>query len=197
MRKSPTKSTLVASPELPPVTGEEDLAALAANLADLAAEVEAAEAADLANLANLAEVEATEAAAWEASPAFAAAEAEAAERLARLTAEAVAAGLVKTRSAGAQSMLPLRVALSRYVLAPNGQPCNGDQMAYACGTHAPAVVIKALIAALKLGSNPYAHLNVGQQSMNLRNRARNALKQGMLTIAAVEAALAAAETNGQ
>ena len=44
---------------------------------------------------------------------------------------------------------------------------------------------------MKLHGNPYAHLNPGQQSMNLRNKARAQLKAGLLKLADVEAALKA------
>jgi hypothetical protein len=77
-------------------------------------------------------------------------------------------------------MLKLRERLKagKYVKAANGQPCCGDLVATIFGTLTPADTIAACQIALGLGHNPYAHLNIGQQSMNLRNKLRNALKRG-------------------
>ena len=93
----------------------------------------------------------------------------------------------KTRYNG--PMLALVAARRTYVTATNGILCNGDELALLCGQHTREVVVKALIDALKLAGNPYLHLNPGQQSMNLRNKARRAYKDGMLTMAEVAAAL--------
>lgn len=89
-------------------------------------------------------------------------------------------------------MLALRTAVKKYVVAPNGQPCCGDDLAEICGAYARGAVVAGLVAALGLGSNPYLHLNPGQQSMNLRNKARTALKSGIITADQIRAALAAA-----
>ena len=77
------------------------------------------------------------------------------------------------------SMLRLRERLAEgaYQKAPNGQPCCGDQVATLLGTLAPAQVIRACILAMALPSNPYIHLNIGQQSMNLRNKLRGCFKR--------------------
>lgn len=85
-------------------------------------------------------------------------------------------------------MLALRTAAKSYVKAKNGILCNGDDLAQAVGHLTREDVCTALIAALKLPGNPYLHLNPGQQSMNLRNKARQALKSGTLTMAEVRAA---------
>jgi hypothetical protein len=89
-------------------------------------------------------------------------------------------------------MVALKAARMQYVPAANGALCNGDALALICGKHERAVTVAALIRALKLPGNPYAAMNPGQQSMNLRNRARHALKNGLLTMAEIEAAYAAA-----
>jgi hypothetical protein len=89
-------------------------------------------------------------------------------------------------------MLALRTAERHYTMAANGQPCNGDELAAACGQYSPETVVKGLIAALGLGYNPYSHLNPGQQSMNLRNKARGALKNGLVQMADIDACLRAA-----
>jgi hypothetical protein len=89
-------------------------------------------------------------------------------------------------------MLALRTAVKKYVVAPNGQPCCGDDLAEICGAYPREAVVAGLVAALGLGSNPYPHLNPGQQSMNLRNKARTALKNGVVTADQIRTALAAA-----
>lgn len=97
---------------------------------------------------------------------------------------------VRVRYAG--PMLALRRAVGGYVKAQNGQPCCGDTLAVLCGQYTREAVVAGLIAALKLDSNPYAHLNPGQQSMNLRNKARTALRDGFLQLADVATCLKAA-----
>lgn len=99
---------------------------------------------------------------------------------------------VPTKAKYSGPMLALREAVVRYIKAPNGQPCCGDDLAQICGDYTREQVVVGLIAALELPGNPYIHLNPGQQSMNLRNRARVALKTGRVSIAQVRRALAAA-----
>lgn len=89
-------------------------------------------------------------------------------------------------------MLALRKAVVKYVKAENGQPCCGDDLANLCGRYTREAVVAGLVAALALPGNPYAHLNPGQQSMNLRNKARAAIKNGHVQISTIEAALAQA-----
>jgi hypothetical protein len=89
-------------------------------------------------------------------------------------------------------MLALVAARRHYSKAANGILCNGDRLATLCGHYKRPVTVAALIMALKLPGNPYLALNEGQQSMNLRNKARHALKNGMLTLGEVEACLKAA-----
>ena len=93
----------------------------------------------------------------------------------------------KARYAG--PMLALRAAARSYVKPANGNPCCGDRLAETCGAYTREVVVQGLIAALGLPGNPYLHLNPGQQSMNLRNKARQALKSGAVTIEQIETAL--------
>lgn len=92
----------------------------------------------------------------------------------------------KERYAG--PMLALVAARASYVKAANGVLCNGDRLALLCGKHSREVTVAALVRALKLPGNPFTHLNPGQQSMNLRNKARHALKNGLLTTGEIEAA---------
>lgn len=74
-------------------------------------------------------------------------------------------------------MLALRDRLKagQYKKAANGQPSCGDEVANVLGQLEPTEVIAACLIALDI-ANPYKHLNIGQQSMNLRNKLRGALK---------------------
>lgn len=90
---------------------------------------------------------------------------------------------VKTKYNG--PMLALKTARKAYVKAANGIQCNGDDLAMMCGQYPRETVVKGLIQALSLPGNPYLSLNPGQQSMNLRNKARHALKAGLITSAHV------------
>lgn len=85
-------------------------------------------------------------------------------------------------------MLALRDAEKNYEIAQNGNPCNGDGLAKICGKFPRDEVVKTLIKVLKLESNPYYHLNPGQQSMNLRNKTRGALAKGEIRMGDVIAA---------
>lgn len=71
-----------------------------------------------------------------------------------------------------------RVKAGAYTKAANGQPSCGDAIAQALGHLEPAEVIRACIIAMNLAANPYVHLNIGQQSMNLRNKLRGMMKRG-------------------
>lgn len=88
-------------------------------------------------------------------------------------------------------MIALKTARKHYIKAANGIECNGDPLALVCGQFSREIVVKGLIAAMKLPNNPYSHLNPGQQSMNLRNKARAQIKAGMLQMSEVEAELKA------
>ena len=70
-----------------------------------------------------------------------------------------------------------RVKAGAYVKAANGQPSCGDEVARILGALEPIEVIRACLTAMDI-TNPYGHLNVGQQSMNLRNKLRGQLKRG-------------------
>ena len=97
---------------------------------------------------------------------------------------------VKTKYNG--PMLALKTARKAYVKAANGIQCNGDDLAVMCGQYPRETVVKGLIQALGLPGNPYLSLNPGQQSMNLRNKARHALKAGLVTSGHVALCLKAA-----
>lgn len=95
----------------------------------------------------------------------------------------------KTPYAG--PMLALVAARRTYVKAANGILCNGSPLAVLCGQYKREVVVAALVDALKLPGNPYLTLNPGQQSMNLRNKARHAMVNGTLAMGEIEAYLKA------
>jgi hypothetical protein len=86
-------------------------------------------------------------------------------------------------------MLALRAAAKNYHRGSNGNPHCGDVLASALSGLDREQVVEVLIYALQLEGNPYAHLNAGQQSMNLRNRARQAMKKGSLQTADIELAV--------
>lgn len=88
-----------------------------------------------------------------------------------------------------------RAKQGQYKKAVNGQPSCGDEVATILGSLKPEQVIRACVIALNLPGNPYTHLNIGQQSMNLRNKLRGAMKRGEFGMGVVtEAAEEAAET---
>lgn len=82
-----------------------------------------------------------------------------------------------------------RLKAGAYTKMANGQPANGDEVAQALGSLEPVEVIKACMVAMDLPANPYAHLNVGQQSMNLRNKMRGQLKRGEIGMGVVREAV--------
>jgi len=84
-------------------------------------------------------------------------------------------------------MLALRKAALGYTKGANGNPHCNDAMAQALDGLSREQVVAVLIAAMKLPGNPYLQLNPGQQSMNLRNKARGMLKNGFIKTADVAA----------
>lgn len=82
-----------------------------------------------------------------------------------------------------------RLAAGAYSKAANGNPCCGDEIATILGQCTPQMVIRACITAMALPGNPYAHLNVGQQSMNLRNKLRGCMKRGEFGIGVLREAV--------
>lgn len=163
-----------------------DIAAKAA-AEEKAAKAEAAAKAkaekDAAKAAAKAEKDAANAA--KAAERKAAADAKKAEREARLQA---------LRDSGKKyvgSMLALadRVKSGAYVKSATGQLRSNDELAVALDGVGPTGVIQLGKHVLNLETNPYSQLNIGQQSMNLRNRMRGAIKKGTLTIDAIKAAI--------
>lgn len=87
------------------------------------------------------------------------------------------------------SMLALadRVKEGVYVKGVTGQLRSNDELAQILDGVTPNGVIQTAKAVLALDANPYSHLNVGQQSMNLRNKIRGALRKGTITLDAIRA----------
>lgn len=89
-------------------------------------------------------------------------------------------------------MLALVSARKAYTKGANGNPHTNDAIGEAF-SHLPAeTVIQLCIELMNLQSNPYAHLNRGQQSMNLRNKLRQMVRAGMLPISHIQATAARA-----
>ena len=81
-----------------------------------------------------------------------------------------------------------RVKAGAYKKAANGQPSCGDEVATILGALEPFEVIRACMVAMDLAANPYLHLNIGQQSMNLRNKLRGQLKRAEIGMGVVREA---------
>lgn len=82
-------------------------------------------------------------------------------------------------------MLALRSAKEKYVKSATGQLRSTDELATVLDAVPPSGVIEMGLKLLKLETNPYSHLNTGQQSMNLRNKLRGAINKNLVTIADV------------
>lgn len=141
---------------------------------------------EAAKAAKLAEKEAAKAA--KIAEREAAAQAKEAAKAKRAAARAAAKAEREARLAelGPQGkMFALRDAKKNYVKSATGQLRTNDELAQALDTVPPAGVIRLALEMLQLPENPYSRLNVGQQSMNLRNKLRGAIKRNVVTIAQV------------
>lgn len=87
------------------------------------------------------------------------------------------------------SMLALaeRVKEGVYVKSATGQLRSNDELAQAFDGVGPINVVNTAMTLLGLEVNPYSALNIGQQSMNMRNRLRGAVRKGVVTIDAIRA----------
>ena len=92
-------------------------------------------------------------------------------------------------SPATESMKAFRTASEHYIVGKNGNPHCGDDVAKLFADIPRDQVVNVLLKALKLDSNPYSHLNPGQQSMNLRNKARGAIKNGFLKLDDIRASM--------
>lgn len=82
-----------------------------------------------------------------------------------------------------------RVKSGAYVKSATGQLRSNDELAVTLDGVGPNGVIQLAKHVLAVDENPYTALNVGQQSMNFRNRMRGAIKKGTLTIQAIKDAV--------
>lgn len=96
--------------------------------------------------------------------------------------EAARQAIIDAGGTYAGTMLALREAKKHYVRAANGRLRSTDPLAEALDAVEPTGVVTIAKLALELADNPYVRLNIGQQSMNLRNRMRFAIKKGTLTV---------------
>ncbi len=113
-----------------------------------------------------------------------AAKAERAARIAALDPEG------KRNYHGSMLALADRVKQGVYVKGVTGQLRSNDELAQILDGVTPNGVIQTAKAVLALDENPYSRLNVGQQSMNLRNKMRGALRKGTLSLDAIRAYVA-------
>ncbi len=176
--QTPVKESLMSAQDAEKMTttAEERKAQIAAAKAER-------DAVKAANATAKAELAAEKLAAKEAK---AAAKAEAAAAKAQARADAKAEREARMAELGPQStMSALRDAKKNYVKSATGLLRSNDDLAQALDAVTATNVVPMALALLQLEHNPYARLNVGQQSMNLRNRLRGALKKGLITIAQV------------
>lgn len=78
---------------------------------------------------------------------------------------------------GMSSALRDKVSLGIYVKGKNGQLRTNDELALALEVVPVINMVPLLLETLGMNENPYPHLNYGQQSMNLRNRLRGAIRK--------------------
>lgn len=163
----------------------EKVAKAAAKAAAKVAEKEAKAAAKAARDTERAEKDAAAAAAKASREAAAAAKKAAREAA---TEEAKAKGLTYVGS-----MLALRNAKDHYIKGTNGRLRSNDAVALALDAVEPAGTVELAMKVLGITENPYLKLNVGQQSMNFRNKLRGAIRKGTM---AVEALIEARDAGG-
>jgi hypothetical protein len=165
-----TDATTKTDADLPQATKDKQ-AATQAKMAEKAAKIEAAAKkkaeAEAAKKAKAAEREAAAKLSKEQR------EAKAAER-----AEALKAANPDGKRTYFGSMLTLadKVKAGAYKKGLNGQLRSDDEVARILEVVKPETVGKLIMEVLLMETNPYAHLNIGQQSMNLRNKLRGALR---------------------
>ncbi len=158
--KEPTKQELKAA------EAQAKLAAKAAKLAEREAKKAEREAAKAAKVTTTAEERAANKAEREA-------------RLAALNPDG------KRTYTGSMLALADRVKQGAYVKGATGQLRSTNELAEALDAVPVDNVIRLAKQVLGLEANPYVNLNTGQQSMNLRNLMRGAIKKGTLTIATI------------
>lgn len=103
------------------------------------------------------------------------------ERVEQLKAESEEKGEKRTYF-GPMIHLAERAKNGHYVKSALGQLRSDDDLARALDSVRPANVVKLAMVLLNDTTNRYEHLNIGQQSMNYRNKMRGAIKAGTFTI---------------
>jgi hypothetical protein len=93
----------------------------------------------------------------------------------------IAAGGAASAQVGMADALRQRVIAGSYVKGTNGQMRTTDELALALEVVSVPNMVPLLKEVLGLAENPYSQLNQGQQSMNLRNRLRGAIRRNAQT----------------
>lgn len=91
---------------------------------------------------------------------------------------------------GTMLALSAKVKEGVYVKSTTGQLRSTDALAEALDGVTPNGVIEVAKHVLGLEINPYQHLNVGQQSMNLRNKMRGGITKGTVKLEDIKAYIA-------
>ena len=105
-----------------------------------------------------------------------------AEAAARRESKAAAAQARKEALTADGPMATLRDAKKRYVKSATGQYRTADELGEVLDAVPADRIVALVLEVLQLPGNPYLFLNRGQQSMNLRNKLRFAIKRGEVTI---------------
>lgn len=116
--------------------------------------------------------------------------AKAAQKAANQQARAEAAQARREQREAAVSTSPmaiLRDAKKRYVKSATGQYRTADELGEVLDAVPADRIVPLVLEVLDLPGNPYLFLNRGQQSMNLRNKLRFAIKKGTVTLEQVVA----------
>jgi hypothetical protein len=111
-----------------------------------------------------------------------------AERITRREQKAAERQARKEAATSDGPMAALRDAKKRYVKSATGQFRTADELGEILDAVPPDRIVALMLEVLGLPGNPYIFLNRGQQSMNLRNKLRFAVKKGTITLAAVAGA---------
>ena len=161
------------------MTPEEKLAVAASKkaLAEKTAALKLTEKADKALAKELAKAERDDAKAAMRAKALAERDDAKAEKVAAR----IAAGGAASVQVGMADALRQRVIAGSYVKGSNGQMRTTDALAIVLEVVSVPNMVPLLKEVLGLVENPYPQLNQGQQSMNLRNKLRHAIRNGFVT----------------
>jgi len=93
------------------------------------------------------------------------------------------------RPSAAMSALHERQKAGVYVRGSDGHLRCDDQLAKLLDPLNHEQTVEVLLSVTGTQGNPYEHLNAGQQSMSLRNKARGMLRNGQITLTQVKQAV--------